>query len=548
MKQIFTLLICCAAFNASRAQVVLNELYAIPGSGKHEFFELYNNGVSFSSITLQGYTIVTYFDGVGSEKGFYVMDMPDLTIPPKGYLVASAANPFNYQGVSGSTKTHFSWNDISFLMANGGYLKKWVVGNSVPQLIDGNSQYDESPVPANFNDFLCRRTAGGASYAIFVYRYGILINAFFGGINSTTVPAFITSMPKLNIRMVSGGSFSINFPAYSSIAAEYVNAEAGSDNGYIRTRDGLCGGWVKSSSSVQHTPEQANGNEPGTAGSVVLSAMINRGATPADSSTLVYQLISAPESVMPVTLEIYVDTGDLANDLDAADIYLTSTTLTNAGNTKYEAKFMPYDANILIAARTAAGCFDVVLMVNSTSFLLPVKLVNFTGAIENNTATLKWQIADNRPGAVFEVQKSSEGINFITVSNVLSSGQNGVQEYSVGYNGGGGFYRLKMTNVDGSVSFSKVIQLSAKANQGIVLKCNPVDAYLGFTYNSTTGNSAEVSIYSMSGAKLYSVNVGLRKGANDVTINLGGRITTGTYVMEVKGAVGERAVTKIYKK
>src|SRR5215213_5263827 len=127
MKQIFTLLICCTMFITSRAQVILNELYASPGAGKHEFFELYNNGVSFSSISLEGYTLVAYFDGAGTEKGFYVMDLPDLTIPSKGYMVGSAAVPFSYQGVTGSTKSHFSWNDIAFLAANNGYLKKLVV-------------------------------------------------------------------------------------------------------------------------------------------------------------------------------------------------------------------------------------------------------------------------------------------------------------------------------------------------------------------------------------------------------------------------------------
>lgn len=551
MKRIFTLLICCTMFVASRAQVILNELYAIPGAGKHEFFELYNNGVSFSSISLQGYTLVAYFDGAGTEKGFYVMDLPDLTIQPKGYLVGSAALPFNYQGVTGSTASHFSWNNLAFMAANNGYLKKWVVGNAIPAALDGNAQYDEKPIPANFNDFLCKRSGGGASYSVFVYRYGILVNALFAGTSLTTVPSFITAMPRLNVRMLSGGQFSINFNTYSSIDAEYVTAEAGSDNGYTRSRDGFCGGWLKSSSTVQHTPEQPNGSEPGSAGSALISAMIERGATPADSSTVMYKLVSAPASIMPVTLDVYIDNGTLPNDLDENDVYLTSKTLTTAGTTLYETKFLPSDANIIIAAKASAGCFDMVLMVTSTNVLLPVKLIDFAGAIENNIAMLQWKVADNAAGAIFEVQKSMEGINFTTLGQVLSSSEQGIQEYSHKASAGAAaFYRLKMTNFNGTVSYSKVIQLSAKAaasNYGITVKNNPVDSYLGFTYNSITGNSAEVSIYSLSGAKLYSTHIGLRKGANDITLNLGGRIHTGTYVLEVKNA-GERGVIKIYKK
>lgn len=550
MKRIFTLLICCTMFITSRAQVILNELYAIPGAGKHEFFELYNNGVSFSSISLQGYTLLTYFDGAGTERGFYVMDLPDLTIQPKGYLVGSAAVPFNYQGVTGSTASHFSWNDLAFMMANNSYLKKWVVGNTVPAALDGNSQYDEQPIPANFNDFLSKRSAGGASYTVFVYRYGILVNALFAGTSATTVPSFITAMPKLNVTMLSGGQFSINFANYASINAEYVTAEAGSDNGYTRSRDGFCGGWLKSSSTVQHTPEQPNGSEPGSVGSALISAMIERGATPADSSKVMYKLVSAPASIMPVTLDVYIDNGSLPNDLDENDVYLTSTTITTAGNTLYETKFLPYDANIIIAAKAAAGCFDMVLMVTSRNVLLPVKLTDFAGVIENGITTLQWKVADNAAGAAFEIQKSTEGINFTTVGQVLSSSVQGIEEYEHQTPASTGFYRLKIINFNGAVSYSKVIQLSAKTsavNYGITLKNNPVDSYLGFTFKSVTGNSAEVSIYSMSGARLYSTHIGLSKGANDITLNLSGRIHPGTYVLEVKNA-GERAVTKIYKK
>ena len=112
MKQFFTLFTGIIMSFSSTAQVVLNELYTDPGAGKHEFFELYNTNSSSVPISLAGYSVITYFEGAGTEKGFYVLDLPDLDIPSKGYCVGSSANPFNYQSVSGSTKR---WR-LSFLL------------------------------------------------------------------------------------------------------------------------------------------------------------------------------------------------------------------------------------------------------------------------------------------------------------------------------------------------------------------------------------------------------------------------------------------------
>src|SRR5688572_3231363 len=147
-----TLLLCSLCFIVivkARPQVILNEIYTDPGAGKHEFFELYNTSGSTVPMSLDDYTIVTYFEFSG-QKGFYVMDLPNLTINPQGFFVGSSALPFNYQGITNSTASDFCWNNAS-LTGNSGYLKKWVMSGS--DLLDGNLNYDEAPLPANFNDF-----------------------------------------------------------------------------------------------------------------------------------------------------------------------------------------------------------------------------------------------------------------------------------------------------------------------------------------------------------------------------------------------------------
>ena len=368
MKLYLTLATCMTLVVAAQSQV-LNELYTIPNNGKHEFFELYNNSIYQTPTSMDTYTMITYFEGAGSEKGFYVLDMPNLLVQPKGYFVGSAALPFNYQGVSNSTKSNFSWNNIAFLAANNGYMKKWVVGNAVPAAIDGNANYDEQPVPVNFNDFFYRRTGGQGSYSVFIYNNGILVNAFFAGTSATVTPSFIIAMPALHVQMAGGVAFDINFSTYANINAEFANAEAGSDNGYIRNRDGICGSWSKSSAGVQHTPGETNGPQSAISGSIVVFATVERGLTPTDSSTVIYNILSAPAAALPITVSIYIDNGTAIGELDPSDGFLASNVVSAANGTEYRINFVPRNASVIVTITTPAGCYDKVVYVSNVAIL-----------------------------------------------------------------------------------------------------------------------------------------------------------------------------------
>ena len=76
MKKILLLTLSTGFVLVSRSQVVFNEVYARPNAGHNEFFELYNTSTSSSPISLDDYTIVTYFENP-KEQGFYVMDLPN---------------------------------------------------------------------------------------------------------------------------------------------------------------------------------------------------------------------------------------------------------------------------------------------------------------------------------------------------------------------------------------------------------------------------------------------------------------------------------------
>ena len=554
MKRILTLFTGIIISYISTAQVVLNELYSDPGAGKHEFFELYNNSSSSQPMSLQGYSVITYFEGSAGEKGFYVLDLPDMMVASKGYFVGSSASPLNYQGVSASTKTQFSWNDLAFLNLNNGYLKKWVLGTAVSANIDGNASYDEKPVPVNFNDFLSRRTGNGASYSVFVFKNGNLVNAFFGGTNTQTVPAFITSMPRLKVKLAGlPNEANINFNNISSSACEYVISDAGSDNGFIRNKDGLCAAWGKSSSGVQHTPGETNGSIFEALSSLSILTNVTRGDNSSDFSILSYSLIAAADESLPLILDFYIDNGTTTALLDSKDSYLSSDTIAVVSSTVYQQPFKPYDANILIAVKAAPGCYGKVFAGIVNTLLPASNILGFHGSLENNAAKLQWTMSSNEQGNVFEVQKSVDGKIFTTTGVVFASNNPGSEEYT--FNGiqqkeSAAFYRLKIISRDQSSVYSRVLELrnnGSVTDNAIRLLNNPVDSYLGFTYQSELQGPREVSIYSMTGVRLYYERLVTKSGSSSITLNMGGRIHPGIYLLEIRNG-RERATTKFIKK
>jgi len=536
MKTIFTLLITITAFAKSNAQAILNEVYCFPGGSRNEFFEFYNNSVS--SASMDNYTVVTYYES-GAEKGFFVLDLPNLTISSRGYFVGSSAIPFSYQGISNSTMSNYSWNDLAFMAANNAYLRQWKIGNSVPAAIDGNANYDMVPIPANFNDVFQKIGGGGATYNLFVYKNGILLSSFLGGTGGNTfIPNYIVGLPKLHVDMsASSPDFDIDFSTYGTARTEFVIQDIGSDNGYIRLVDGYCGTWTKSSSQVTHTPGVTNGGDPTTVvGSVSVSSLIVRGNS-TSGSVVNYDVVGASLIEFPVTMNIFLDNGTVMGDLDAGDTYLESKVENTVSDGGFSTTFFPYNANILIQTITSAGCIDGLRFIPNVG-VLPVRFTGFQAATNFKQTELKWIVADNESGKQFEIEKSLDGKSFSPTALVLSTAKSGSEEYNFKDElpAVRTFYRIKLIDKNNHASYSNTVAVGTtiKTSGNLALNQNPVESYLSFQFNSSENSSAIINIYNTSGNLVYTQKTNLTKDANTVAINLDGKVFTGLYILEVK--------------
>ena len=531
MKKILLLILLTSRVFAAKTQVVFNEVYPSPGKSNNEFFELYNTGTSSTPMSLDSFTIVTYYK-IGNNTGFFVMDLPNLTIAPHGYFVGASAIPYSYQNVTNSTAADFSWTDPA-LAADNGYVRNWQLQTG--NLADGNPDYDQVPVPSNFNDFFVPHNGSGATYTIFLYKNGVLINALIFGTGgfSSVIPE-IVAMPPMFVDMSgSAPDFWIDFSGYASVPVEKVEQNTGTDNGYVRTADGVCDAWDKSSNTVSYTPQLTNGPADAYSGVISVTAMVQRG-TLATGSKIIYDVIAAPSTSFPVTMDVYNDDGSLLLKLDAGDEYVASNIENVVSDGPFTTSFKPYDANMLVVVKSSAGCIDKILFSPNMS-ILPVTLVYFQGTRENNTTTLRWNVAQNEMSGRFEVERSYDGKDFSTAAAVPATSKSGSENYSFSESIAGNriYYRLKMYDTKQSASYSKILEFQNSTNSALRIINNPVGDRLTISFNSTNSQSVEFKVYDLGGRLHMKQTINISTGSNLLNIPLSSSIKRGMYAVEV---------------
>lgn len=179
---------------------------------------------------------------------------------------------------------------------------------------------------------------------------------------------------------------------------------------------------------------------------------------------------------------------------------------------------------------------------------LPVELLHFTAKANNNAAILTWATASEENNAYFDVQRSTDGINFETIGQVEGAGTTyDVQEYTFidespvnGIN----YYRLRQVDIDGQFEFHKieVVTINGLKNGVVIVPtqvCNQFDVVFGETIDATV----EMNIVSVNGQTVKSEVININ--GNHQTINVS-ELNVGVYLIRMN--VNNTIVTKRFVK
>jgi hypothetical protein len=262
----------------------------------------------------------------------------------------------------------------------------------------------------------------------------------------------------------------------------------------------------------------------------------------------VYDVVSAPSSVFPVTMEIYLDNGTVTGQLDPSDTYVTSNTETIITQGPFYTTFFPYNANILIVVKSNAGCIDKIQYIPNWK-VLGVQLIAFNGEQKKTDIVLNWEVEENEVVDHFEVERSIDGGSFVTVGSVVTTTTEGYENYSYTEKAplnGRLNYRLKILDNTGKQGYSKHVVFETRPkDQALIIFNNPVKDLLALSFQSAEANKFILNIYDISGRKRINQIVNGNAGKNIISLPLTG-IDRGIFLVELNSG-SEKHTLKFIK-
>jgi hypothetical protein len=181
---------------------------------------------------------------------------------------------------------------------------------------------------------------------------------------------------------------------------------------------------------------------------------------------------------------------------------------------------------------------------------LPVELISFTAKGIDKHVELDWITASERNNDYFTVQRSKTGVNFTDIDTVAAGPTGSIaQEYSytdLDALPGKSYYRLKQTDLDGTVDFSdlRMVQLD-ELPASIKIYPNPVEnGKLSIDFMAALRDDTVITISDLLGKVLFRAvaAVGTRYYAADL-----GRLSAGVYLLKTYSSQSSYQTTIVLK-
>lgn len=167
------------------------------------------------------------------------------------------------------------------------------------------------------------------------------------------------------------------------------------------------------------------------------------------------------------------------------------------------------------------------ITVNFGNVIVPVTMLKFTAVQKGNNSLLQWQTATEINSDHFEVERSTDGRNFIIIGTVRANGFTSsiidyqLTDYSpeMGMN----YYRLKIVDRDGLFQYSEIAIVNFKSTKSSSLNIINLGANFNqFTMNinSSIQQTVNYGLFDAGGKLLLTETIVLKKGPNSINKSL----------------------------
>jgi trimeric autotransporter adhesin len=193
-------------------------------------------------------------------------------------------------------------------------------------------------------------------------------------------------------------------------------------------------------------------------------------------------------------------------------------------------------------------------IVQTSLVALPVSLLSFSGQLNNTDVSLKWTTTTEIENDYFEVERSNDGRNYVSVGRRQGSNGNTIRNYDLTDAGaaqsttGKLFYRLKIVSMNGRVEYSNIVIVYLNKTGVFVnsILPNPFTNELKVSIDAPRSGNLDMSIVDMNGRVLIKQQTDIAKGFSTQSINGVDKLAAGVYTLLVNFD-GEISAHKIVK-
>lgn len=172
----------------------------------------------------------------------------------------------------------------------------------------------------------------------------------------------------------------------------------------------------------------------------------------------------------------------------------------------------------------------------SSFVVVPVDILSFTGQNNGGTNLLKWSVQNEQDLAYYELQRSDDGVDFVSVSDITATGRSSydyTDDISRVY-APVLYYRLRCVDRDGNYKFSNVVRINVGKTAWFAdASPNPFGEQLNIRIQSPVQERAMMQVTDMSGRIILTRSVMLQKGFNILQLPEAANMQSGLYNVNI---------------
>ncbi len=165
--------------------------------------------------------------------------------------------------------------------------------------------------------------------------------------------------------------------------------------------------------------------------------------------------------------------------------------------------------------------------------ILPVTFTNYNVKCNDKGALLTWSTASEHNSEKFEIQRSTNSVDWVIIDNVTAAGNSDVlRNYQyLDLNAGAAFYRIRQVDKDGRFVYTAIKPVDCKVSQfNITLYPVPTSDKLTVVIKSGKAIRTDLQIIDINGRTVSRTVTQINKGNNNIILNVS-ELPAGQYLL-----------------